>query len=52
VFEDTLAGQKLAISGVSIDEEAVKLIAYQRMFQASARYIATLSELLELLVAL
>jgi flagellar hook-associated protein 1 FlgK len=52
VFEETLNGQHLAISGVSIDEEAVKLITYQRAFQASAKFIATMSELLELLVNL
>ncbi len=41
VFEQTLRSQKLAISGVNLDEEAVRLIAFQRAFQASARYIAT-----------
>ena len=52
VFEDGLRGQSLAISGVSLDEEAVRMIGYQRAFQASARYIATLSELMEVLVNL
>lgn len=52
VFEQTLRGQKMATSGVSLDEEAVKMIAYQRSFQASARYIGTLDELLGLLVNL
>ncbi len=52
VFEDTLQGQKLATSGVSLDEEAVKMISFQRMYQASAKYIATLDGLLELLVTL
>lgn len=52
VFEQTLNGQHLAISGVSLDEEAVKLITYQRAFQASAKFIATMSELLEVLVNL
>ncbi len=52
VFEDTLRGQKMAISGVSLDEEAVKMMAYQRSFQASARYIGVLSELFGILVAL
>ena len=32
--------------------EAIKLITYQRAFQASSRVIATASEMLELLVAL
>lgn len=52
VFEQTLQGQKLAISGVSLDEETVRLMQYQRSFQASARYIQTLDELLGLMVSL
>jgi flagellar hook-associated protein 1 FlgK len=51
-FEDTLQGQAQAVSGVSIDEEAIKMITLQRIYQASARYIQTVSELLELLVNL
>lgn len=50
VFEQTVRSQKLAISGVNLDEEAVRLIAFQRAFHAGARYIAALTELLELLV--
>jgi flagellar hook-associated protein 1 len=51
-FASALEGQHLAISGVSIDEEAIRMIAFQRVFQASARYIATISELLDILVKL
>ncbi|MEW4453122.1 flagellar hook-associated protein FlgK [Bremerella sp. JC817] len=52
VFKDTLEGQKLGVSGVNLDEEAVRMISYQRAFQASSRMIATLDELLEILVNL
>ena len=52
VFEETLRGQKLATSGVSIDEEAVEMIAVQQAFSAAARFITTLSEMMELLVNL
>ena len=52
VFEGTLEGQQQAVSGVSIDEEAVKMITLQRIFQASARYIQTVSELMDILVEL
>jgi flagellar hook-associated protein 1 FlgK len=52
VFEQNLQGQSLATSGVSLDEEAVKMIQFQRSYQVSAKYIATLSELLDLLVKL
>lgn len=52
VFQQTLEGQHLAISGVSIDEETVRMIGYQRAFQASAKVISTINELLETLVNL
>jgi len=52
VFEETLVGQQLAVSGVNLDEEAVRMITLQRTYQASARYVTTLAELLEVLVNL
>ena len=52
VFEVSLRGQKTATSGVNLDEEAIHMLAYQRSFQASAKLIATLSELFELLVTI
>jgi len=52
VFQRSLEGQMLGISGVSIDDEAVKMITYQRAYQASARVIATIGELLNVLVNL
>ena len=52
VFHATLEGQKLSISGVSLDEEAINLIQYQRAFQATARVVSTISELLDVLVNL
>ena len=52
VFEETLRGQKLATSGVTLDEEAVRLISFQHSFKASARYIGVLGELLDVLVSL
>ena len=51
-FYATLESQHLAITGVNIDEESIRMIAYQRAFQASSRVIATASEMLELLVSL
>jgi flagellar hook-associated protein 1 FlgK len=51
-FQKTLEGQQLGISGVSVDEQAVKMIQHQRIFQASARLISAINELLEVLVNL
>lgn len=48
-FETTLKGQQLAVSGVNLDEEAVSMMSYQRAFQASAKFISTINDLLELL---
>ncbi|MCA9193337.1 MAG: flagellar hook-associated protein FlgK [Planctomycetales bacterium] len=51
-FYNTLEAQHLAASGVNLDEEAVKMIFYQRAFQASSKLIQTTSEMLEVLVNL
>jgi len=51
-FENSLRSQQTAISGVNLDEEAVNMITYQRAYQASAKYIATISDLLNILVQL
>lgn len=50
VYEAALEGRHMAVSGVSIDEETVRLMQYQRAFQAASRYIAALDELLNILV--
>ena len=44
--------QLLAIQGVNIDEEAIRMITYQRAFQASARVVSTINEMLDTLVNL
>lgn len=44
--KNALESEDLSITGVSLDEEAVKLIKFQRSFQASAKYIQTINDLL------
>jgi flagellar hook-associated protein 1 FlgK len=51
-FESTLQGQQLAISGVNLDEEAVNMMMYQQAYQASARLIKIVNDLLETLAGL
>lgn len=51
-FQATLEGQHLGISGVNIDEQAVKMLQFQRAYQASARLVATLNEMMDTLVNL
>ena len=49
-FYATLQGEHLAITGVNIDEESIRMITYQRAFQASSRVISTAVEMLDLLL--
>jgi flagellar hook-associated protein 1 len=45
-FEET----RLSISGVSLDEEMANLVAFQHAYQANAKIIATVDELLDVVV--
>jgi flagellar hook-associated protein 1 len=51
-FFATLQSQHLAITGVNIDEESIRMITYQRAFQASSRVISTANEMLDILMTL
>jgi flagellar hook-associated protein 1 FlgK len=48
--QSTFSNQETATSGVNIDDEVVNMLQYQESYQASARYIATLENLLNTLV--
>ena len=48
----SLEAQRAGISGVSIDEESVNLMNFQRMYQASARVISVADELTQTLLTL
>ncbi|REJ66873.1 MAG: flagellar hook-associated protein FlgK [Planctomycetota bacterium] len=52
VFMQSLESQRFATSGVNLDDEIVRMISYQRAYQAAARYIAEINELLEILVSI
>ena len=52
VFAGTLEASAQAVSGVNLDEEAIDMITLQQTYQASARYIRTLAELLDTLINL
>lgn len=51
-YRDSLNAQRDQFSGVSLDEEAVRLIEFQQSFAASARVIQTVDELFQILVGL
>jgi flagellar hook-associated protein 1 FlgK len=42
-----LQDQRASLSGVSLDEEAANLVRYQRAFEAAARVVSTVSEMLD-----
>ncbi|MEX0702167.1 MAG: flagellar hook-associated protein FlgK [Planctomycetales bacterium] len=49
-FRDSLLSQRDQFSGVSLDEEAMKMLEFQRAYQASARIITTIDELFQTLL--
>lgn len=51
-YADTIEGQVLALGGVNLDEEAVKMMQYQKAYQASARVVQTVNEMFDVLINL
>ncbi len=47
-----LTSQRDAVSGVSMEEEMTSLMTYQKAYQASARIVTTVNEMLETLLSL
>jgi flagellar hook-associated protein 1 len=47
IVQETLQAQREALSGVSLDEEAVNLMREQRAFQGAARLITAVNEMME-----
>ena len=52
LVKESLQAQSQAVSGVSLDEEAIDLLAYQRQFQAAARYISIIDETMQSLMSI
>ena len=52
ILKETLQAQREALSGVSLDEEAVNLMRQQRALQGAARLIAAVDELMRTLLQL
>jgi flagellar hook-associated protein 1 FlgK len=52
LVRENLAAQVQTVSGVSLDEEAINLLTFQRQFQAAARFIAVVDETLQTLLSL
>lgn len=52
LVRENLGVQMMAASGVSMDEETINLLAYERQFEAAARYLSVVDETLEILMNL
>ena len=52
IIFDSVATQRESLSGVSLDEEAISLISYQRAFQGAARYLNVVDEMMQTLLTL
>jgi len=50
--DQQIAARRDAISGVSLDEEAVELIRYQRAYEAAARFMQVLNEVTEVTLSI
>ena len=51
-YAATLEAESLSQTGVNLDEEAAKMLQYQRAYQASARVIQTANELFDVMMQL
>ena len=52
IVETMIRRQRDSISGVSLDEEMTDLLRFQRAYQASAKLISTVDEMLEIVMSL
>lgn len=52
LVRENLDAQRAGVSGVSVDEESINLITYQRQYQGAARFISVVDEMLQTLLNL
>ena len=52
LVRESLDGQRAGVSGVSIDEESLNLLTYQRQYQAAAQVITTAQQMFDTLLSL
>lgn len=52
VVQETLTSQQQALSGVSMDEEAINLMRQQRAFQAASRLVSAVDEMMRTILQL
>ncbi len=52
IVRSSLETQQQSVSGVNVDEEAINLLAYQRSYQASARFLTVVDQMMQTLLQL
>lgn len=52
VVRESIEAQRAAVSGVSLDEEAINLVTYQQAYQGAARYISVVDQLQQELLSI
>ncbi|HYF15965.1 MAG TPA: flagellar hook-associated protein FlgK [Phycisphaerales bacterium] len=52
LVRESLEAQRQAVSGVSIDEESISLMEFQRQYQGAAKVISTADEMMQELIAI
>ncbi len=52
MVRDGLSAQVQSVSGVSMDEESINLLTYERQYQAAARYLETIDETIQTLLSI
>ncbi len=50
IVRENLEAQQQSVSGVNTDEEAINLLSYQRAYQASARFLTVVDEMMQTLL--
>ena len=48
----SLQSQRESVSGVSLDEEAIQLVKFERAFQGAARYVSVIDGLIDDMLAM
>lgn len=52
VVRESLEAQRASVSGVSVDEESINLMMFQRQYQGAARFISIVDEMTQTLISL
>lgn len=52
LVRESLEAQRAGLSGVSVDEESLNLMTFQRQYQGAARFIAAVDEMTQVLINL